>query len=247
MSEGHIGYSVEDGIATVTLCRPEKRNALTAGMCEELVAAWRSFEADASARVAILTGEGPVFCAGADLRAPPPRMIEAVPGVGCVVTKPIIAAPSGLVVGAGVTLVMMCDLCVAADDVSFLYPEAKAGIALGLIASIASRVPHKFAAELLLTAQPIPVRRAYEVGFVNRISPKGQHLDDARAMARDMSGNAPLVMAMLKSMMQDTMPKSPTERMHATQRAIATVLGSDDAREGPQAFLEKRKPRFQGR
>ena len=247
MSQGHVSYSVENGVALVTLRRPDKRNALTATMCDEMATAWRTFEADSAARVAILTGEGPVFCGGADLHAPPPRLIDAMPGVGCAVSKPIIAAPCGMVVGAGVTLVMLCDMCVAADDVTFIYPEAKAGIALGLIASIASRVPHKFAAELLLTGRPIAAARAYDVGFVNRVSAKGQHMEDARAMASDMAGNAPLVMAMLKAMMQDTMAKSPTERMHATQSAIDRVLSSDDAREGPRAFFEKRKPQFQGR
>ncbi len=246
MSEGRVDYRVEDGVAIVTLCRPEKRNALTAAMCVQLVAAWQAFEADPAARVAILTGEGPVFCGGADLRAPPPRLVDAIPGVGCPVSKPIVAAPAGAVVGAGVTLVMMCDLCVAAEDVSFSYPEAKVGIALGMIASIAARVPHKFACEMLLTGHAIPVARAYDVGFVNRIAPLGQHMAEARAMAREMADNAPLVMAMLKSMMAETMPKGPTERMHATQRAIERVLGSEDAREGPLAFQEKRKPRFKG-
>ena len=247
MSNGMIRYESADGIAVITIDRPAKRNALTAAMCEHLHAAWRRFAASGDECVAILTATGDAFTAGADLNDPPPRFWQAVPNVGVPVSKPIIAAVGGPVVGAGVTMVAMSDLCVAAAGTRFIYPEAKVGVAVGLVASIAARIPHKLAMELLLLGRAVEVERAYQIGLVNRIVPAGEQLPAAREMAKAIAGNAPLVVAMLKDMALATLPRGPVEQMYATQRAIDRVLQSEDAHEGPLAFREKRLPRFRGR
>ena len=248
MSQGDIRYHCADGIAVITIDRPAKRNALTATMCDALHAAWQRFAADDAARVAILTAAGnDAFTAGADLNDPPPRFWQAVPNVGVPVSKPIIAAVAGPVVGAGVTMVAMSDLCVAADNTKFIYPEAKVGIAVGLVSSIAARIPHKLVMELMLLGDVVSVERAYQVGLVNRVVSAGEQLAAASGMARAIAANAPLVVGMLKDMALETLPRSPVERMYLTQRAIDRVLQSDDAKEGPLAFREKRRPNFRGR
>jgi enoyl-CoA hydratase/carnithine racemase len=248
MSQGEIRYESADGIAVITIDRPAKRNALTSPMCDDLYAAWQRFAASEEDRVAILTAAGnDVFTAGADLSDPPPRFWQAVPNVGVPVSKPIIAAVSGLVVGAGVTMVAMSDLCVAADTTKFVYPEAKVGIALGLISSITARIPHKLAMELLLMGEAVSVERAFQVGLVNRVVPPGEQVAVAREMAKVIAANAPLVVGMLKDMALETMPRGPVERMYRTQAAIDRVLQSEDAKEGPLSFREKRKPNFRGR
>lgn len=153
MSEGQIRYEAAEGIAVITIDRPAKRNALTSAMCAELHAAWHRVAESEDVRVAILTAAGDdIFTAGADLNDPPPQFWQAVPNVGVPVSKPIIAAVSGAVIGAGVTMVAMSDLCVAAANTRFIYPEAKVGIALGLVASIATRIPHKLAMEIFCWA-----------------------------------------------------------------------------------------------
>lgn len=243
-----IRYELADGIAVITIDRPAKRNALTSAMCEDLHAAWRRFDECDEARVAILTAAGnDVFTAGADLNDPPPRFWQAVPNVGVTTSKPIIAAVSGLVVGAGVTMVGMSDLCVAGANTKFIYPEAKVGIAVGLVSSLAARIPHKLAMELLLLGSAVEVERAHQVGLVNRIVPAGEHLAAAREMAAAIAANAPLVVGLLKDMALETIPRGPVEQMYRTQRAIDRVLRSEDAKEGPLAFREKRPPRFRGR
>ena len=141
----------------------------------------------------------------------------------------------------------MSDLCVAGANTKFIYPEAKVGIAVGLVSSLAARIPHKLAMELLMLGEAVDVERAYQVGFVNRIVPAGEHLDAARAMALTIAANAPLVVGLLKDLALATIPRGPVEQMYLTQRAIDRVLQSEDAREGPLAFREKRKPRFRGR
>jgi enoyl-CoA hydratase len=248
MPDDNIRYESADGVALITIDRPAKRNALTGPMCDALYVAWQRFAASEEDRVAILTGSGnDVFTAGADLNAPPPRFWEAVPNVSVAVAKPIIAAVAGPVVGGGVTFVAMCDLCVAAENTTFVYPEAKVGISGGVISAIAARVPYKIAMELLLIGEAMDVARAHQIGLVNRIVPVGQQLTVAKSMARVIAGNAPLVVGLLKEMALKTIPRSPVEDMYLTQRAVERVRLSEDAKEGPLSFREKRKPNFRGR
>jgi enoyl-CoA hydratase len=248
MSQDEIRYQSADGIAVITIDRPKKRNALSGPMCDALHAAWRRFAASDQDRVAILTGAGnDVFTAGADLNDPPPRFWEAVPNVGVPVSKPIIATVAGPVVGGGVTFVAMSDLCVAAENTTFVYPEAKVGITGGVISAIAARIPYKIAMELLLIGDAMDVARAHQIGLVNRIVPAGEQVAVAKGMARTIAGNAPLVVGLLKEMALKTIPRSPAEDMYLTQRAIDRVRLSEDAKEGPLSFREKRKPNFRGR
>lgn len=248
MTEGRICYESADGVATIAIDRPAKRNALTATMCAELYAAWQRFAASDEDRVAILTSAGSdIFTAGADIDDPPPQFWRAVPNLGVPVSKPIITAVAGPVIGAGVTMVAMSDLCIADATTKFVYPEAKVGIAIGLISSIVARIPHKLAMELLLLGDTIEVERAYHAGLVNRVVAPGEHLAAARAMAKTLAANAPLVLALLKDMVTETLAQSPVEAMYRTQRAVDRVLQSDDAKEGPLAFREKRRPQFRGR
>jgi len=243
-----IHYESADGIALITIDRPRKRNALSGAMCEALYAAWQRFAASDQDRVAILTAAGnDVFTAGADLNDPPGRFWEAVPNVSAAVAKPIIAAVAGPVVGGGVTLVAMSDLCVAAENTTFVYPEAKVGITGGVISAIAARIPYKIAMELLLIGDSMDVERAHQIGLVNRIVPVGEQLAVAKSMARTIAGNAPLVVGLLKEMVLKTIPRSPVEEMYLAQRAIERVRQSEDAKEGPLSFREKRKPNFRGR
>jgi enoyl-CoA hydratase/carnithine racemase len=247
MHEGKIHYESADGVALITIDRPAKRNALTGAMCDALYAAWRRFAASDQDRVAILTAVGnDVFTAGADLNDPPPRFWEAVPNVSVPVSKPIIAAVAGPVVGGGVTFVAMSDLCVAAENTRFIYPEAKVGITGGVISSIAARIPYKIAMELLLIGDAMDVARAYQIGLVNRVVPVGEQVAVAKSMASVIAANAPLVVGLLKDVALKTIPRSPVEQMYLTQRDIERVRQSEDAKEGPLSFREKRKPNFRG-
>jgi enoyl-CoA hydratase len=247
MSEGQIRYESADSVALITINRPAKRNALTSAMCADLHAAWQRFAASDDVRVAILAAAGDdIFTAGADLNDPPPQFWQAVPNIGVPVSKPIITAVSGPVIGAGVVIVAMSDLCVASETARFIYPEAKVGIALGLVSSITTRIPQKVAMELMLLGEPIDAARAYQVGMVNRVVPAGKQLEAAKDMARVLAANAPLVVGMLKDMAIEALPRGSTESMFHTQRAINRVLQSEDAKEGPLAFREKRAPQFRG-
>jgi enoyl-CoA hydratase/carnithine racemase len=242
-----VTYESRDGIAEITINRPEKYNVIDHSVVEGLNQAWKRFAAS-DERVAILTAAGDkAFTAGANLKDIPHDFWRAVPGVGVPVDKPVIVATAGLVVGGGLVLVQFADLAVAADNTVFSYPEAKVGYSGGLIASLAARISHKQAMELLLLGDPIDARRAYEIGLVNRVVPLGQQLAVARELAAKIVANAPLVLKLLKDFTGAVIPKGPSEAAAIARATVEAVNTADDYREGIAAFLEKRLPAFAGR
>ncbi len=239
-------YESRDRIATITINRPEKLNAINMAVSDGLYQAWHRFNAGDDA-VAILTGAGDrAFTAGADLRDSP-ELWKAIPGVGVVVDKPIIAAVNGWCIGGGIVLVAFCDLCVAAEDAKFSYPEAKVGVTGGIISSLAARIPHKFAMELLMLGDDMTARRAGEAGLVNKVVPQAELMAAAREYAEKVSVLAPLVLSTLKQHVGRILPKGPSELAGITRRELAVVAESADRVEGIAAFKEKRKPVFKGR
>jgi len=247
MTEPVVLTRSENRVFIITLNRPDKRNALTKAVVEQLNAAWRAFEASDD-RVAILTANGErAFTAGADLDDIPHDLWRAIPGIGVEVTKPVIAAVSGWVVGGGLLFVQYADLAVASETAKFVYPEAKVGFAGGLIASLAARIPHKAVMELVLVGEPIDARRAYELGLVNQVVPEGEQLQAALAYAAKLADNAPKVLALLKDFIGRTLPKGPSEAAGIARRAVDGVTFSEDIAEGLEAFKAKRPPVFVGR
>ena len=242
-----ILYDSRDGIAEITINRPENYNILTHEVVAGLHDAWARFNAGGD-RVAILTGAGDkAFTAGANLKDIPHDLWRAVPGIGVRVEKPVIVATAGAVVGGGLVFVQMADLAVAAENTVFSYPEAKVGYSGGLISSLAARIPHKIVMELLLLGGSIDAKRAYEVGLVNRVVPTGRQVEAARELAIEIAANAPLVLSMLKNFVSQVLPKGPTELVAIARSSVEAIKGSDDFREGLAGFLEKRPPVFTGK
>jgi enoyl-CoA hydratase len=242
-----VGYEVRDRIALITIRRPEKANAINLQVSRDLQDAWARFEAGEE-RVAVITGEGEkAFSSGADI-TDLPELWRCIPGVGARVEKPVIAATSGYCIGGAIVLVQMCDLCIAAESTSFIYPEARLGFTGGMIAGLAGRLPHKIAMEIMLMGRPMSAARAYEVGFVNRVVPNGQHIEEALAWAAELAGHAPLVLRTLKRFVTDqVLPHGPSEIMAAVHRDLQVVATSDDIQEGRAAWREKRPPHYTGR
>jgi enoyl-CoA hydratase len=240
-------YESHERIAQITINRPHRMNAIDDQVEAGLADAWRRFN-DSYDRVAILTGTGDkAFSAGKDRESPgAPQYRKFAPGVDITVEKPVIAAVAGWCIGGALTLVQMCDLCVAADNAKFMYPEGKVGFAGGLIGSLAVRIPHKIAMELMLLGEPVTAERAYQVGFVNRVVPVGQQVIEARALAAKMVDQAPLVLRMLKQFANATVPKGPIELASQALRETDRLFGSEDYREGMASFEQKRTAHFKG-
>ena len=246
MSED-ITYSSVDKIATVTINRADKMNALNENVIVGLQAAWQRFEASDD-RVAILHAAGSrAFSVGADIKSPPKEMWQGVPSIGATVTKPIIAAIHGWCIGGAYVIVQMCDMVIASETTVFKYPEAQLGFTGGLIASAVARIPHKVAMEFMLLGKDLDAQRAYEIGMVNRVVEKGTELEQAMADARILANSAPLVVSAIKTFALNTLNKSPAEIGALSRDPLLGIKNSEDGEEGRVSFREKRDPRFKGR
>jgi len=250
-----VRYAVEDGVAWLVIDRPEARNAINRAVGAGLWDGFRRFEADPAAAVLVLTGAGDAaFCAGADLKemaalgmTVPPRDMAPHLGRNLQVTKPVIAAVNGVALGGGFLLAQMCDLCVAAESARFGITEARWGRGAPWAAPLPWLVPPRVALELLLTAEPIGARRAYEVGLVNRVVPDAALREEAGRLAATVAANAPLSVRAAKAMVHAAAGRDLGEALDEGWRLFEPVYLSEDAQEGPRAFLEKRPPVWKGR
>src|SRR4029079_9786737 len=248
MSNDAITYQSADGIAVITIDKPERMNRIDADVVEGLHHAWHRFMGNEEDRVAVLTGAGDkAFSAGADLKSAPSNLYRPSPGGGVRVDKPVVGAVAGWVVGGAMVLTTMCDILVAADTTRFSYPEVKVGFTGGLITNIASRIPHKIAMELLLVGEPIDARRAYEVGYVNKVVPVAEPMPTALDYAKRIAAGAPMPSRALKRFVAEALPKGPTELAGIARAQTDTIFASQDWEEGRKAFAEKRAPDYRGR
>ncbi len=242
-----ITYESRDGIAIITINRAEARNAINSAVVNGLQAAWRRF-AQEDDRVAVLTAAGEhAFSAGADLKDLPKDVWLAMPNLSVPCDKPVICAVNGFAVGAGATIVMLADMAVAEEQAQFIYPEAKLGAFAGVMAGFPPRMQYKAALEWLMTGDPMTAQRAYEIGLVNRLAPKGQGLKVALEVAAKIAGNAPLVVQAMKSIARSTLQRSSTELYYPQREMLEGIARSADLQEGVASFKEKRQARFTGR
>jgi len=246
LTHNTVSYESRDRVAIITINRPEKMNAISPAVGEALRTALQRLN-DSDDGAGIITGAGErAFSAGADLDDST-EMYPFIPGVGITVDKPIVAAVNGPCIGGALVLVQFCDLAVMAEDAWFSYPEAKIGFTGGLITSIAARIPHKIAMELILVGDQMSAQRAYEVGLVNRVVPREQLMETAMEFAGKLAANAPLVMQTLKQFVDRTLPRGPSEMAAYTRQMTERTYNSEDLQEGLSAFADKRTPDFKGR
>jgi enoyl-CoA hydratase len=239
-------------VEVLRMNRPEARNAMSPELSRAIEGALDEVEHDPEVGVIVLTGTGPIFCAGADLKVVASGRggdIEAPKGgFGGLCRreypKPVIAAVQGPALAGGFELVLACDLVVAADTASFGLPEAKRGLlaAGGGPVRLAKRIPLPTALEIVMTGDPMPAARAYELGLVNRVVPADAVVDEAVALAERITENSPTAVRVGRRLMRDAVDLSEAEGMARTLELVPEVFESGDAIEGATAFAEKRDP-----
>ncbi|MGW2326234.1 carnitinyl-CoA dehydratase [Streptomyces sp. NPDC001700] len=257
-----VRIEADGGVLLVTLDRP-KANAIDVATSRALHAAFDRLARDESLRVAVVTGAGQrFFSAGWDLKAAASgEAIDADHGPGGFagltelfdLDKPVIAAVNGLALGGGFELALAADLIVAADHAEFALPEVTLGMIpdSGGVLRLPRRLPQAVAGDLLLTGRRMPASEAERWGLVNRVVDGPDLLETALRLARDIRAGAPLAVAAIKEILRTTANSTIEEGYahlrHGDLPAYRAMLTSDDAREGPRAFAEKRTPRWTGR
>lgn len=252
-----IEVSVENGVATLTLNRPERYNALGARIVYELGAALDEIEGSGEARVLILTGAGErAFCSGVDLKERAAmdadekwahnRALNAFAERLARLQAPTIAALNGLAFGGGLEVTLACDFRIAVEGARFALPEVGLGIVPG--AGGTQRLPRLVgptrAKELILTARRIDAETALEMGLVSKVVSAGSLMDEARALAREIAANSPFALAYAKAAVDVASETSLEQGLRYETAAIRATLASEDYAIGLSAFAEKRAPEF---
>ncbi|PHP17574.1 enoyl-CoA hydratase [Sphingobium sp. IP1] len=244
-----------DGIAILTINRPDQRNALGRDVREGLRAAWQRFETDPALRVAILTGAGDkAFCAGGDLKemvdtgmAVPPRAMFPLPYDSIELSKPTIAAVNGVAFAGGWMIAQACDLCVASTAARFAITEVKVGRSSPWAAPLIHMIPQRIMMEIILTGKPITAQRAYEIGLVNRLTEPEALMQAALDLAAEILEGAPLSVKAGRDTVMLATEMGRAAALQAARAASEHTYNSQDAQEGPRAFAEKRTPQWTGR
>lgn len=252
-----VEYVKKGNVAIITMNRPEARNAINGEMAATMEAALDQMEADPEVWVGILTAVGKAFCAGADLK-------EISAGNGGALstkkggfagiakrerTKPLIAAITGSALAGGTEIALSCDLIVAADDTNFGLPEVKRSLVAG--AGGLFRLPRQIgkaaALEAILTGDPLSSQRAYELGMVNKVVPEAEVMAEAEKLAGRITANAPLAVFASRTVALDAFTKGDDELWKDSGKAFASLVTTEDYKEGPRAFIEKRAPVWKGK
>ena len=251
MSNEAITVAISDFVATITINRPEVRNAIDLPTALKLERAIDEAEESADVRVIVLAATGPVFSAGMDLKAltaTGDRPITERRGAFGIAArppeKPTVAAVQGKALGGGLEIALTADIIVATTDAEFGLPEVKRGLiaAAGGVLRLPRRIPRNVALEMIMTGRPISAQRACELGLVNRVVPPGQALEAAQALASEIALNAPLAVKASK-WIADNSTDWPTDELFARMQPKAQIIReSKDAAEGALAFVEKRSP-----
>ncbi len=246
--------SAEDGVLTITINRPEAKNAINRAAADGLAAALDELDGNDDLRVGILTGAGGTFCSGMDLKAFLQGELPVVKGRGfgglteAPPVKPLIAAVDGYALAGGMELAIACDLIVANREAKFGIPEVKRGLAAaaGGLMRLPRQINPRLAMELALTGEFIDAERAHAIGLINHIT-FGAAIEGAKELAAKITANGPLAVRLSKQVMVGSENWSNTEMWAKQNEVISPIFTSEDAREGAAAFAQKRKPEWTGK
>jgi enoyl-CoA hydratase len=242
MSTNHDDLLVEHrgAVLVLTFNRPDVRNAMSLAGSKRMVAALEELDSDDKLGAAVLTGAGGNFCSGMDLKASSAESVPMSP------RKPLITAVEGYALAGGFEAALACDLIVASTSACFALPEVKRGIvaAAGGLMRLPRRIPYHIAMQCALTGDTISAERAAQFGLVNELVEPGQALDTAMELAHRILGNSPLAVAVSKRVVSESGDWSSAEMFHRQAPIVGPVFGSEDAGEGPEAFAERRAPRW---
>ena len=253
-------YDVNDRIARITINRPEAMNAMDADVYAELSKAWIDVRDNPDVWIAIVTGAGDkAFTAGADLKSFIPgtrgkadfwlTQKNMILNRGLEVWKPIIAAVNGFCTAGGMEMLGGIDIRVACPEAKFSVMEPKRGLFAGggTTVRLPRQIPFPYAMEFLLCADLIPAERAYEMGLLNAVVPREELLDKAYEYARRITANAPLAVQATKQSVWEGLGMSLRDAYKNESQLSSMIFQTEDAKEGPKAFREKRKPNWQGK
>lgn len=256
----HCSIERLEAILIVTINRPQVLNAMNPAAHFEMQRVFDMYATDPDLHVAILTGAGErAFCVGTDLKElAVTGEHRKPPGGFCGVTtrfdlcKPVIAAVNGLCLGGGAEVVAACDLAVASERAVFGFPEPRVGLAAtggGALQRLARELPMKDAMRLLLTGSHISAQEALRISLINEVVPHDELMPAALALAREILACAPLAVQATKQVVLKSldMPDFQTAMDESNYPSVQRMMESDDAREGPLAFSQKRPPRWQGK
>jgi enoyl-CoA hydratase len=252
-----VDYRQEGRVAVLTINRPEARNAVNGDVARGMEEAIDRLEADDDTWIGVVAGEGPVFSAGADLKAIASGQAADLQtkrgGFGGITarerTKPLIAAVDGPALAGGCEIVLSCDLVVASTNARFGIPEVKRSLvaAAGGLFRLPRAVPRNVAMELALTGDPIDAERAHAFGLVNELVEPGKALEAALALAERINANAPVAVRQSRRVVLEGMLADDDTAWKVTADAMGKAMATEDFAEGPLAFIEKRAPQWKGR